>query len=572
MLSSSIETIDSLLSFYTFFDRQLAEALEHFYKTSLTLSQRLFICHLSAAMRQGHLCVSIKNGLLNPSPETLLEDLTLATSELLEAIHEGATTLKAPFMSLSRENNKTPLIQDGARYYFKRYWQIETAIIEAVKNLAKTAPTLSCDEEQVEKQLKEALVANTLEIEQAQAISQAAKQTLCLITGGPGTGKTHTAGQLIRFLYLACDEERQKRFRLILAAPTGKAATQLETSVLRAVGELTNFPLPQSQTLHRLLGAGGLINARPSRIHADCILIDEASMIDAELMSKLLSAVCPGTRLLFLGDADQLPAVDVGSIFSDLLQVKSGIGSLVRLSKSRRTQCPALLQFARSVQAGDEKEMMRLLYQKRAQDHSEEAGIHYIPFQTTHEAQECVLKHTEPFFRAPQEDLNDPSCLGSYLGRFRLLSPLREGPLGVDALNLLLHHRKEASSSYPLLITRNQPDLNIWNGEMALFYSHSKSQTCLFLQEGKVRSLQRFQIASAAYGYCVSVHKSQGSEWDEVLLVLPDGSERFGRELLYTAATRAKKRLIILSREETLRKMVSRTDFRCSGISERLSD
>lgn len=563
-----MQTIDSQLSLYTFFDRQIAKALEHFYKIGLTENQHLFVCHLSAAMRHGHLCVLIKDKMITPPPETLLEDASYATLQLQEMLIEGAKTLKKPFMSLSSEKVESPLIQDKERYYFKRYWQVETTILQAIQNLANTPPLLGCDENLVEKQLQEALDTKMLEMEQAEAIRQAAKQTVCFITGGPGTGKTHTAGQLIRLLYLACNEETQKRFRLILAAPTGKAATQLETSVLRAVRELQHFPIPQSQTLHRLLSVGGSTNTPTSTVHADCILIDEASMIDAELMSKLLSAVCPGTRLLFLGDADQLPAVDVGSIFSDLLQVKRGIGSSVRLSKSRRTQSPDLLQFARHVQAGSEEEVMHLLHQKT---HSE-TKLHYIPFQSIYEAQEYTLKHTRPFFKETQEDFTDASCLSNYLGRFRLLSPLREGPLGVDALNLLLHRRKEASKVYPLLITRNQPDLDIWNGEMGLFYPSEKSQSCLFLQEGHVRCLQRFQIAGAALGYCVSVHKSQGSEWDEVLLVLPDGSERFGRELLYTAATRAKKRLIILSREETLRKMISRSDFRCSGISERLSD
>lgn len=423
---------------------------------------------------------------------------------------------------------------------------------------------MSCNLEKVEKQLEEALSTKILEEQQADAIRHAASQTLCWITGGPGTGKTHTAGQLIRFLYLACPEDRQKQFRLILAAPTGKAATQLEASVLRAVGSLPNFPLVTSQTLHRLLGLGSTVNQVPTPIHADCVLIDEASMIDAQLMAQLLNAIPLGTRLLFLGDADQLPAVDVGAFFCDLLQVPKGIGSRVRLTKSRRTQCPALLHFARLVQAGEEKEILSLL-------HEDQEGLCYIPYRSLAEARKHILKHARLLAFPPQK-LYDPSHLAAYLQQFRLLSPLREGELGVEGLNYLLHQQTLAqkAQAYPILVTRNQPDLKIWNGEMGLLHIQDKVEQCLFLQNNTVRLIPRFQVAGMTSGYCVSVHKSQGSEWDEVLLVLPESSERFGRQLLYTAATRAKKRLIILSREETLRKMISRSVARCSGVIERL--
>lgn len=583
MLRSSIPTTEPLLEIYSPFDRQITQALQHGFHTTLTLSQKSWICYLSAAMRQGHLCVRQNKNTMIPSPEAILEGLlekedgSSILPLLLEALYEGATTLKRPIVGTITEhndhngnggndNNETPLVHDGERWYFRRYWNMETDVIEMVKHLAKAPPQLPCDREKVQAQLEEALRTGILEEQQAEAIKQAADQTLCWITGGPGTGKTHTAGQLIRFLYLACPEERQKQFRLILAAPTGKAATQLEASVLRAVGSLAGFPPITSQTLHRLLGLGSSMNQAPTPIHADCILIDEASMIDAQLMAMLLRAIPLGTRLLFLGDADQLPAVDVGAFFCDLLQVPSGIGSRVRLTKSRRTQCPALLHFARSVQAGNEKEILNLLYEGHE-------GLQYIPYRSLSEARGHILEHASTLTPSPQDDLHNSFHLSTYLQRFRLLSPLREGDLGVEGLNHLLHQRTltQKALSYPILITRNQPDLSLWNGEMGLLHSQKGIEHCLFLQNDTVRSIPRFQVAGITLGYCVSVHKSQGSEWDTVLLVLPEGSERFGRQLLYTAATRAKKRLILLSREETVRKMVSRSAVRCSGVVERLS-
>lgn len=567
MLASSLLTSEPLLAGYTLFDRELAEALQRFFHYPLTLPQRAFICHLSAAMRHGHLCVHQKPSSITPSPEAVMESTPPLLPQLLNALYEGAISLKEPLMSQDGTNLTTPLVQDQERFYFRRYWQIETDVIQAVQKLARASPLLSCDHTIIKQHLHEALTTGTLEVQQASAISQAADQTLCWITGGPGTGKTHTAGQLIRFLYLACSQEARKHFRLILAAPTGKAATQLEASVLRAAGQLDDFPKVQSQTLHRLLGLSGTVNTTPTRIHADCILIDEASMIDAGLMAHLLSAIQPGTRVLFLGDADQLPAVDAGALFSDFLQANQGIGTRARLSKSRRIESPTLLRFARSVQMGDEDETLRVLHE------SDKGDVRYIPYRSVAEAQKEIVRHAEALFMCPQEALTNASELASYLQRFRLLSPLREGELGFEALNLFLHqeHRKRSPQKahlIPLLITRNQVDLELWNGEMGV---QTESAQCLFVQNGVLRSVPRFHLAGAAYGYCVSVHKSQGSEWDEVFLVLPEGSQRFGRQLLYTAATRAKKRLILLAREETIRKMVEHTDRRCSGIVQRLS-
>lgn len=571
MLASSSITQEPLLAGYTLFDRQLAEALQHTLKHPLTLSQRAFICHLSAAMRQGHLCVHISQSDANaitPSPEAVMETTPPSLPELLSALQDGAASLTTPFLSKASTNNSTPIIQDQERFYFRRYWQIETDVIKAVTSLSQAAPLLPCSRTIIEKLLQEALHTGTLEVQQADAIARAVDQPLCWITGGPGTGKTHTAGQLIRFLYLACSEEDKKRFRLILAAPTGKAATQLEASVLRAAGQMEGFPKVQSQTLHRLLGLSGTLNTTPTRIHADCILIDEASMIDAELIALLLSALTPGTRVLFLGDADQLPAVDAGALFADFLKLPAGaagFGARARLSKSRRTESPSLLRFARSVQMGDEEEALQVL--------QEGQGVRYIPYRHLKEAHAEIIKHAAPLFNCPQEACDSAACLAAYLQQFRLLSPLREGELGFETLNLLLHqeHVKQVAHTtpiIPLLVTRNQADLEIWNGEMGV---QTDSQQCLFVQKGALRRVPRFHLAAATYGYCVSVHKSQGSEWDEVFLVLPEGSLAFGRELLYTAATRAKKRLTLLAREETLRKMISRSDTRCSGILQRLA-
>lgn len=570
MLRSSILTIDPLLTGYTLFDLELANSLERAFNYALTLHERAFICHLSAAMRCGHLCIKAHEGHITPTPEMVIENAAESALKLAKALYEGAASLKEPYLSQASANASTPLVQDQGRFYFQRYWQLETHVVGALQKLSKAAPLLACDQEKIRKQLEDAKSHGLLEAEQAKAIEQAAEKTLVFITGGPGTGKTHTAGQLIRFLYLACKEEDQKRFRLVLAAPTGKAATQLQASVLRAVADLPHFPVSGGQTLHRLLGLGGDTHQPLTRIHADCVLIDEASMIDAELMARLLRSVSAGTRLLFLGDADQLPAVDVGALFSDFLQIKTDIGSRVRLSKSKRTEAPDLLRFARSVQAGDEETMLCLL--------REGQSLHYIPYDSIEEGYSHILRYAKTLFTAPEEAYNEIGAFKTYMQHFRLLSPLREGPLGFDTLNSMLHdeHKNSTSSlkAYPLLITRNQPDLELWNGEMGLLYpastSHTRCSMGVFAGEGALRHIPAFQIGHSAYGYCVSVHKSQGSEWDEVLLVLPEGSLAFGRQLLYTAATRAKKRLHILAREQTLRKMVKNVDYRCSGITERL--
>lgn len=551
-----------------------------------------FICHLSMSIRKGHICVKIETDCITPSPsdiwipEEIKEDMLSLDPADLDAlttlICQGAQ--RSPSALMLRPNKVesshgrlVPIYQDHDRYYFQRYWQLETQCIERLlSRFALSVPAKTIPFAQVSEQVKHLTAQGKLLPEQARAILFASQSLLTLITGGPGTGKTYTAGLLLRTIWETLTPEERSHFQIALAAPTGKAAANLEASIRRALCSVEESPVIAAQTLHQLLGMRKY--GRPKQMKmlmADLVLVDESSMIDMNLMSHLLQSVKPGGRLVLLGDRHQLPSVDAGSIFADLITCFESNGSeqicVAELKTCMRTELQGIVELAACIQSGNEESAMALL----------NASLNGVSLRrcesdiSAMEHQKHLLSHVVPYFPV-MNDLKEGFCQAlEQFARFRILTPMRKGVLGVESLNAaifqMMQHKR--CSVFPIIVMQNDYRLGLFNGEVGLMVKEREREFALFTsrEPGKdVRQIPRLLMPHFEYAYCLSIHKSQGSEFDYVVLLLPEGTQCFGREALYTGITRAKRHVEIWSSCRVLKEMIRSVGHRQSGIIERL--
>lgn len=553
------------------------------------------ICHLSIAAREGHLCIRINDRNLSPDPKYCWQNTQDGTSPLSESdwaaittlIIQGARNIPKELLTVMTEGITpvTPICLRGDDFYLQRYWIDETNVICHLRKIVNATPAITLDEKTLLQHLEALQLKKQLLPEQAQAILQASKSSLTIIYGGPGTGKTYTAGQLIRLYWESMPFEKRPHCEIVLAAPTGKAAANLQKNLTQAVRDLTGFPQLKAKTLHSLLGIRSTKRRRednPEGLSADLILVDESSMIDVRLMASLLASIKPGARLVLLGDPNQLPPISVGLLFADFIKCFS---QSVQLKTCLRTELRGIVEFANAIQSGDTHAAIRLL--------SVGAGVYrcHLPEAKNNVSatQQALIDYILPHFPQLSPETTSPEGLLSAFSQFCLLSPLRQGPFGVEALNqLFMRHllRKQRDEKWfvsPIIVVNNDQRLELANGEMgvlvrqyprdhddlqegdyALFVNRSSDQAIT-----SVRKISALLLPKYEHAFCLSVHKSQGSEWDHVLLLMPEGSEVFGREGLYTAVTRVRKKLEIWGSDRMLSQTIARHSQRLSGILQR---
>jgi exodeoxyribonuclease V alpha subunit len=524
----------------------------------------LFICFLSKASREGHLCVKIEDNDVFPDPELLL---SLSKSTIINGFNSLSTDLISVLDNDPMILPSKPICRQGHYIYFQKNWLYENEFKHHLTRLLKVKPEIEMESAVIKNALDLLWNQGVLLQEQFESIKKALLNTFTIISGGPGTGKTYTAGLLMKTYWDALNVEQKSKVNMVLAAPTGKAASNLQKSIQRAVQGLDGFPILQSQTLHSLLGRRK--RASLSHLRADFILIDESSMIDASIMSHLLSCVKSGARLVFLGDPHQLPPVESGALFADMNA--SLLENRVELKQCLRSDLKGILDFASKVKEGNSKEAMNLLSAAKT-----DSGLHLIATKEDSilNLRQFFLKYAVDRFPSPVLADLSPSSLIDSFNRFRLLSPMRRGPFGVEEINRLFlnYYRSKIvlgeSFVAPIMLTSNDHRLQLFNGEVGVLVKPAVGEEYLLIQSSSgVRKIPGILIPRYEFAYCLSVHKSQGSEFDKVLALFPEGSEVFGREVLYTAATRAKKLLEIWGSDDTLIKTIDRKVKRISGFS-----
>ena len=413
---------------------------------------------------------------------------------------------------------------------------------------------------------------------------------LSIVTGGPGTGKTTLVARMIGLAIEAALARGEAAPRVRLLAPTGKAAAAMTASFARGRERLDLSPaaaeaLPASaETIHRALAGrlrrGAFGRSKPVSLDADIVVVDEASMVDLSLMRSLVEAAAPADRLILLGDPDQLASVDAGAVLAELCDAAGHVPALgrahVRLEKSHRFAAGgAIGKLAEAIRAGDAEATLAVL------DDPD------LPEVSRRDVSDLgsVRAHLAEAARAMQREILAASNPDAKLGRLtsgRVLCAHRRGPLGSEALCEMLDaaaaslRRTTSQSGWwqgrLLLVTRNAPEQDLWNGDVGLIEEIEGTLRALFADgKGGVRSLSAGRLPGFESAIAMSVHKSQGSEFDRVELVLGQRvSELMTRELLYTGVTRARDSLCLHASEDVIRAALQRRVERDSGLTDLL--
>ena len=458
-----------------------------------------------------------------------------------------------------------PLVLDRDRLYLYRLHQAECRLAERMLALAtRRAP--------------EPVPDATGFPEIPDGAARAAMGRLCIVTGGPGTGKTTLAASLIGLLVAA---GAAKPSRIGLVAPTGKAATRLQEAVKTQLDErglrnrvpaLGDFQ-PNASTIHRLL----IRSALP----LDALIVDECSMVDLPLMTRLTGALPDACRLILLGDAEQLASVEPGSVFSDLCGVagRSPLAPcIVRLTQSHRFDpSQGIGRLADAIVRGDATLALATLLS----DADGRTRLNPLDDETAFEefAYECATQwrgHITALQTAPEVTPPFPSR--------RVLCAHRQGPYGVNRLNRLVERRlrdvgaigdDEFFVGRPIIVTRNDRHTGLSNGDTGVLVEVDGRRQVWFpeLDNADGRFLvSPYRLPQHESFFALTVHRAQGSEYDEVLFVPGDaGSQVSTRELFYTAVTRARRRVTVLAQEKAVRSTVERVTTRASGLGTRLA-
>jgi exodeoxyribonuclease V alpha subunit len=562
----------------------------------------------SLATASGHVC-------------TWLVDIVAPAEDIDESALRRAL-LESGMVGTPETPAAHPLIlDDDGRLYLHRYFDYECRLAQRLMAPASTdARAIGND---VKALLDRLFAANANRLGnrpdwQKIATALALERPLTIISGGPGTGKTTTVVNV-----LACVLAGNPDCRIRLAAPTGKAAARMLEAIRNAANHLPadlreRMPA-ESFTVHRLLGV--LPDSNDFRHHAgnplplDLLVVDEASMLDLALATKLVEAVPPAAHIILLGDKDQLAAVESGAVFAELsadptlsnacverLSAVTGIpaarivstapvkptrleNSVVWLTENFRfANDSGIGRLAAHVNAGEAEAATDFLRSRAdpALEWIEDA--HPVPQAASLQR---IIDGMKTYIDAARADLGNKAALFDALGRFRVLCAEREGPRGVIAINQLVGQRFRKALDHPLdpggrsewypgrpvMVLANDYLLKLFNGDIGIVLPDGSETLMVHFPDGEggFRPVAPLRLPEHETAFATTVHKAQGSEFDRVLLLLPATSHRVvTRELLYTAVTRSRSGVTVVGAAEVVTKAIVSPTRRYTGLVARL--
>lgn len=578
---------------------------------------------------RGHSCLVLTDLLAEPRQTLGWADdaIQALTAELRELPRQWLPALQA---SSVVGVDGQPLVLDGSRLYLHRYWRYECRVAERIQ--ARAHYQAVPDQAALARHLAALFPVSAAGPNwQKIACALALRGNFAVITGGPGTGKTYTVARLLALLLATAPQPES--LRVALAAPTGKAATRLKQSIDRSLQELDLPGLPldafiartgSARTLHALLGARPdtrrLRHDETNPLEVDVLIVDEASMIHLEMMDGLLAALPPTARLILLGDKDQLASVEAGAVLGDVCreadaghytaatrdyvaavtgeslpaQYLDAAGAAlaqqtVMLRQSRRFG-GLIGQLALAVNKGDSA-AARACLQAPGEElcwmvPERPAALIGLILDGRAGAPGGYRSYLELVRRGPQQDhaVWVRQVLQTF-ERFRLLCALRDSEWGVAGLNQLIeatlqeahliNKRGEWYVGRPVMITRNDYAAGVFNGDVGIALpaaQHDAPMRVFFLDGEEIRSVLVSRLADVETAYAMTVHKSQGSEFDHTVLVLPpEINQVLTRELVYTGITRARARFtLVSSRPAVLDAAIGQQTRRASGLADRL--
>jgi exodeoxyribonuclease V alpha subunit len=575
---------------------------------------------VSRAAENGDVCID-----LNDSAEKVILEKQNGNDGLIcPKLDRWSEKIGASPMT-GRPGQRKPLILDTHnRLYLYRNWEYENILANDIKSRANDE-TSSLNIKNLIRSISKLYPkekGGILDWQKIAAVTALLKN-ICIITGGPGTGKTFT---ITKIMALLIEQGIPNNPKIFLAAPTGKAATRLQESIRKAIPELNcSDPIKNAiptdvKTIHRMLRPK--LNSpyfhynRENTLPADMVIIDEASMVDLALMSKLVQAIPMNARLVLIGDKDQLASVEAGSVLGDIcdgdnlhgfsekfckqvLQItKEDLSAVVDKPSSRQglQDCIVVLRIShrftadsgigglsQAVNRGNADKVLQLLEDKP------DSSIEWHAMGNAPEFFDLLAQRLIDGYRQYLSSADPLSAL-EWLSRFKILCALRIGPFGATAINglaeqVLSQHgliQFDLNSSdpwykgRPILITRNDYNLGLFNGDIGVTLpDRDASSGALYVffpaADAGFRRYAIHRLPEHETVFAMTVHKSQGSEFDEVGLILPNKDYPvLTRELVYTGLTRAKKKFTIWAQEPVLRNTISRRINRTSGLREAL--
>jgi exodeoxyribonuclease V alpha subunit len=581
---------------------------------------RLGAAFAARAPRLGHVCVDLAairgTASSESDTDTDIDALPWPQSELWVS-----AMLASPLVGEDR-----PLHLSGTSLYLNRLWLDE---IQVASDLQAFASSAAADVDELV--LTEGLVRMFPETSddadpdhlQSVAAATAVLRRVSVIAGGPGTGKTTTVARVLALLDEQAAAAGRPPLRIALAAPTGKAAARLEEAVrAEAVGMALADDVKQrlgalrGTTLHRLLGfnPGNRTRFRHDRsnpLRHDVVVIDETSMVALSMMARLLEAIPRDARLILVGDPEQLASVEAGAVLGDIVgpaSVGLCMGPVARRQLASVTQHPlpddvgddnspigngvvslrhvhrhrgAIAELARAIQRGDADAAMAAL-------DARESNAEWIPFDAAQPGAKGVDAIRGLAVRSGREAIEaaksgDARRALEALAGFRLLCAHRRGPEGVATWtehieSWLLAEVEDFAMGVdwyvgrPLIVTENDHALQLFNGDIGVVVrGRDRPMEAAFERGGEIVTVSPTRLAAVDTVYAMTVHKSQGSQFQEVAFLLPAPDSRIlTRELLYTAVTRAQERLILVGPEDSIRAAIGRPITRASGLRQAL--
>ena len=450
-------------------------------------------------------------------------------------------------------------IQPVEAIYLPRFFRAETAAAQKLRLIASSPSLIANDHQHTDwtpflKQLSEGN-KDDLSPQQQSAVRAALTSKLSILTGGPGTGKTTTMQMLIDALL------QKDKYRFALASPTGRAAKRLS----EATGQ-------KASTIHRLLGYsaehGGFEHDEDYPLPADMVIIDEASMLDLQLFHSLLKALLPTAHLLLVGDIDQLPSVGAGNVLRDV--IASGIASVTRLDQIfRQDDSSRIVSNAHRINQGQ-------------QPYTDNASKDFFFFNISDPEKAAAMVVEIVKTKIPERWNVDP------MREIQVIAPMYRGAAGVNSLNARLQSELNSDARLAnvkigdrifrvgdkVMQTRNNYEKDVFNGDIGFIHSIDRDDNTLqTVMDGAYVAYRFSETDDLMHAYCISTHRSQGSEYPVVVMpILTQHYMMLQRNLLYTAITRAKQLVVLVGTRQAVWRAVSNNKVaeRHSGLLQRL--
>lgn len=544
-------------------------------KTQETLKEIAY--QLSDSVLNGHVCLTI-----DPSQKDIL--------------------LNSGVVGTSKDPQNFPLVLDEAhRLYLHRYFDYENKL---AKRLCELNTPLKLDVKKAKKNLNQFFDSKGIDWQKI-AAALALRQRLTIISGGPGTGKTTTVAKI-----LACLIQENPDLKIKMAAPTGKAAARMIEALQNQIGNFSEDlvkAMPKDPlTIHRLLGTtsyGTFWHHKENPLDLDVLVVDEASMIDLALATRLIEAIPEHARLILLGDKDQLSAVEAGSVFSEISanpalskecmaelekmtecelplreDLKTLKDSTVWLTQNYRfKENSGIAQLAGAIREKNVQEAQKIL------NHSDDqSAFYYDPLSEKETIFQKIQEGYQPFIDALLKDPYEKEAIFNAFQTFRVLCATREGFYGVNRTNEFLTNylrsslKVEANEWYlgrPVMITQNDYALMLFNGDIGITLPNEKGELAVYFPraDNTYRAFSPVRLPEHETTFAMTIHKSQGSEFNRVYLLIPTQENPVvTRELLYTGVTRAKEEVTLVCTQEMLKNGIEKSVQKNSGLTARI--